>query len=103
MNNLQWKEQPQIEILRSRKESSHLAETQLGQNEGARWDASLCPTPGAEDSPFDPATGLARFNTSCLSSSRVGGTPSFFLPLFHLAKEELVPPQAPIARPQGGM
>lgn len=47
--------------------------------------------------------GLAHFNTSCLSSSRAGGTPSFFLPLFPLAKVELVPLQALIARLQGGM
>ena len=58
---------------------------------------------GAENSLCEPGASLAPLDTSCLSSSREGGTPCFFLHLFPLAKDKLVLPRAPSARPQGGM
>lgn len=98
----------------SRKESSHLTETQRGQNEGVQAHSPnpsaggvrasaphLCS--GAENNLCEAAASLAPFNTSCLSSSTEGGTPTFLLHLFPLAKVELVLSQAPSARPQGGM
>lgn len=110
MNNLQWKGTTSDRNPEVRKRKFTFNWDSVGSEwrspqprSFCRWDAHLRPTPGAEDSPFNPAMGLAHFNTSCLSSSRAGGTPSFFLPLFPLAKVELVPLQALIARLQGGM
>lgn len=58
---------------------------------------------GAENNLCETAASLASFNANCLSSSPEGGTPTFLLHLFPLAKAELVLSQAPSARLQGGM